>query len=316
MSLILSVIVPMYNVEKYIKKNVKSIISNNIKNMEVILINDGSTDNTYEIAYELKQQHPNIIKLYSQKNMGQSSARNFGLCKAKGKYISFIDSDDFISNRMYSTMLEFAEKQNLEIVQCNYLNWYDDNSKKNYPYKFKAKEKQIYTGIEYYEFGPSLSPCDKIYNKDFLNKINFQFENGHYAEDVLALSKTFYYAQRVLFIDELLYFYRIESEDSTRNSKEINKVIKLGKDKIYVAQQLNNFKKEKNWDGAIRKIIFRNLIGSFFNEEIINNKYRKSIFREFKDKKGLKIVLSNLNLRDLLDYINIGINGLLLKRKI
>lgn len=310
----LSVIIPMYNVEKYIEQCIESLLKQSVVNLEIIIVNDGSTDTSYSKALRYQQKFSEKIKLLTQTNNGQSSARNLGLSKAKGNYIAFVDADDFIDKDMYEKMILCAEKYQLDIVQCNYLNWYGSDSDRNHEYLFSANENQVYLGKEYFEYEPSLSPCDKIFRKDFLNNMKFSFEEGRYAEDVLEISKAFYYAERVMYINEVLYFYRRESFNSTRNSIDLNKSIKLSVDKIYISYKLNLFCKEKKWNGVVRRIVVRNIIGAIMNKEIKKRLYRKIILKELIKRKSLVILIVNLKINDIKSYTMIGVNKFFLKR--
>lgn len=316
MSKKLSVIIPMYNVEKYINKCIQSVLDQTLEDIEIIIIDDGSKDKSYSIALEYKKKYPEQIILLKQVNKGQASARNVGLSKARGKYIAFVDSDDFIDKEMYSKLVSEAEKFDLDIVQCNYLNWYSNSSNKNFPYKFKNIGSNVYDGVTYFNYEPSLSPCDKIFRKQFLNDINFCFEEGRYAEDVLEISKAFYFARRVKYLNEIMYYYRRNSFNSTRNSIELQKTIKLGVDKIFIAYKLNEFRKSKNWNGSVRKIIVRNIIGAFIKKEILNKEYRNKVIDEFKKRKAFKILVENFNVVDIISFIPVGVNKLILKQDV
>ena len=93
---LISIVVPVYNVEKYLDRNLQSLVKQTYKNIEIIIVNDGATDNSQKIIDKYQKKYPTIIKSYQKKNGGLSDARNFGLAKAKGKYLAFIDSDDYI----------------------------------------------------------------------------------------------------------------------------------------------------------------------------------------------------------------------------
>lgn len=119
-----SVIVPVYNVENYIRKCLDSIISQTLKDIEIILVDDGSEDNSGKICDEYAEKDSRIIVIH-QKNNGLSNARNTGLNIASGEYIGFVDSDDYIKSEMYSEMYQTAEKTDADMVLCNYS--YDTN---------------------------------------------------------------------------------------------------------------------------------------------------------------------------------------------
>lgn len=118
-SKMISIIVPIYNVEKYLDKCLGSIVNQTYKNIEIILVNNGSTDNSLNIAEKWKYRD-NRIKVFSIDNKGVSYARNYGIKVSNGNYIAFIDSDDWIDRDMYETLIEGIIRYNADIAQCSY----------------------------------------------------------------------------------------------------------------------------------------------------------------------------------------------------
>ena len=114
-----SVIVPVYNVELYLEKCLLSLVNQTLQDIEIIVVNDGSRDHSQQIIEKFQQEHPQKIFAYTKENGGLSDARNFGIDRAKGKYIGFVDSDDYVSETMYDEMLNIAEKNQAEITICN-----------------------------------------------------------------------------------------------------------------------------------------------------------------------------------------------------
>lgn len=309
-----SIIVPVYNVEDYLKKCLVSLANQTLDNIEIIAINDGSTDNSLEILYEFEKKYNNII-IINKENGGQSSARNLGLKHAKGEYIGFVDSDDFIDENMFFELYKIAKIYGLDIAHCNYINWYGESSSKNYPYDFLNKETEVMSGKKYFQLDPSVSVCDKIFKRSFLEKINFKFENGIYAEDALLLPQVFYYARRVKYINKYLYYYRRRNA-STCNPVKIDQSIKLALDKFYVANKLNSFKNKKDWSGNISRIIIPNIITPFLKKEILNNDYRRELFDHFFKEKLGYIFLENIDIKLLLKFIKMFFVRLIKEGKI
>ena len=127
---ILSVIVPVYNVEDYIIQCIDSILNQTLKNMEIIIVNDGSTDNSMNYIRDYKDER---IRIINKKNGGLSSARNLGMNAAKGKYIAFVDSDDFLSEKnAYQEMVNILEKNKAELITGKALYFYDLNTIKKF----------------------------------------------------------------------------------------------------------------------------------------------------------------------------------------
>ena len=147
MESILSIIVPVYNVEQYLPRCIDSILNQTFATFELILVDDGSTDRCSIICDEYTKKD-NRIKVIHKKNGGLSDARNVGIEKAKGKYISFIDSDDFIIDKTYEILVLEAEKNNLDVITGNAINYY--SAKKAKPkIKKRSFEKKIMTGREF-----------------------------------------------------------------------------------------------------------------------------------------------------------------------
>ena len=123
----ISIVIPIYNVEKYLRKCLDSVYSLNLDNKEVILVNDGSTDTSINILNEFKNKYPNKTKIISQKNQGLSEARNIGIKNSNGKYILFIDSDDFIIPTETEEFINFGLDKKVDILIGNYREYYNEN---------------------------------------------------------------------------------------------------------------------------------------------------------------------------------------------
>lgn len=175
----ISVVVPCYNVEKYVEKCLDSILHNGMEDIEVIAVNDGSQDNTLDILKKYQEKYSNFV-LIDQKNQGLSMARNTGLKKAKGEYIAFLDSDDSVEPNMYETMYEKAKVGNFDIVACGVNIVYPDKTNKidcglahdvTTKKELKNLMNQWYTVV-----------WNKIYKKELLK--NMKFKPGIWYEDV------------------------------------------------------------------------------------------------------------------------------------
>ena len=125
-----SVIVPVYNVEKYISKCLDSLVNQTLKDIEIIVVNDGSPDNSQKIIDEYVKKYPDKVKSYIKENGGQGSARNYGIELSTGEYIGFVDSDDFVELDMFEKMYNKAKQDNSDIVICGSYNVSEDYSKK------------------------------------------------------------------------------------------------------------------------------------------------------------------------------------------
>lgn len=314
----LSFIVPMFNTERYIIKCIKSLINQNIKyNYEIIVIDDGSTDNSYEVINKFKEIN-NIrnLKIFKQLNKGQGAARNFGMKVSKGEYISFIDSDDFLRENMFNNLIDIMDRKHVDFIHFNYADWYDENFFKIR--KMKLKENVIFKGkdIFKYENGITVSPCDKIFRKKFLERINFKFTEGRYAEDAYDITTLYYKANKILIKNDLIYYYRRTNSDSTRNNKDEKRTFKLLKDKIYIANKLNDFCEVNKWQtNYTRTIILRLLLAFFINKKFLKKKFRKEITKDISLKDILCIIIKNIKLKDFYLYFNIIFNKFIERSK-
>lgn len=292
---LLSVIVPMYNVEKYLKTCIDSIEKQTYSPIEIILVDDGSIDRTLQIAYELSEQFDNI-KVFSQENQGQGKARNTGLSHAKGDLIAFIDSDDFIEPDMMADLATHVIKQNLDFVECSYQDVYCEQNKKSYIYFSNVPANKVMTGRELFEHHPIVTPCNRVYCHQFLKGFHFHFTENRFAEDVYDISNIILHAKRAMRIDRCYYYYRRDNFSSTRNNKDISHKIKLGCDKLFIAAKLNQLRKELNLHGYISNLIVRNILGAICTPNLFKiREYRKAIFQDYIELQIGQIVYENIS---------------------
>lgn len=219
-----SVIIPVYNTEKYVRQAVESILLQTLKDIEIIIVNDGSTDGSMTILEELAAQDERI-KLFSQENQGQSAARNFATEKAKGKYIYFMDSDDYLENEALELCFEKAESNNLDFVlfDAEILNPQDTTAIDiTYQRTQIMDEESIYTGnellnlfIRKYIFTPS--PCLSFINTAFLRQQNLSFYPGIIHEDQLFTCKLYLNANKVMCIAKPFFKRRFRSDSTMTN---------------------------------------------------------------------------------------------------
>lgn len=201
-----SIIVPVYNAEGYIEKCLDSLIAQTLKEIEIIAIDDGSTDNTSKLLMKYKDR----IKIIHQKNKGVASARNRGLKEAKGEYIAFVDSDDWVNEDMLKKLYQKAKSQNFDCVMCNFS--YVDDEKiwdgtimpSNDIIDLSAKKKFLITMF------PVI--WNKIYKREKI--VKFKFKDGVWAEDVEYLYRILTNIDNIGVINDKLYYYyqRLKSE--------------------------------------------------------------------------------------------------------
>lgn len=208
---LITIIVPIYNVEKYLRRCLNSILNQTYKNLEIILVDDGSPDNCGKICDEYKTKDSRI-KVIHKENGGLSSARNSGLDVATGKYISFIDSDDFVSDKYIEKLYDSLRKSKSLLAMCNYLSFDEDTYDKvlkvknsdNFEVKLLTKieaQKKLYS-VESTTYVVSWA---KLYDKSLFN--NIRFPEGKINEDCFITYLIFEKANIITFMDIPLYFY-------------------------------------------------------------------------------------------------------------
>lgn len=223
----ISVIIPVYNCEKYLSVCLDSVVLQTYNNLEIICVDDGSKDNSLKILKKYEQKDCRI-KVITQKNQGQSAARNTGLKQATGDYISFIDADDWVSLSLYKKFVEKIKKTgaDIDIFLFNACSWFD---KPNSIYLSKFFEMPVWKNFQQKDyihtfddcmnpFSGNMSAVNKIYNKKFLDKNNLKFTTGLIFEDQLFYLETFILADKILIDDSMMYFYRRHNTSSTMNS--------------------------------------------------------------------------------------------------
>lgn len=208
-----SVIVPVYNVEKYLRKCLDSIINQTLKDIEIIVVNDGTKDNSQDIIDEYTKKYKNI-KGYIKENGGLSSARNYGIKRAVGEYISFIDSDDYIKDDMLEKMYNKAKKDDLDIVVCDSIEIYEDGRE---VYK-KANMHYSDNEVNNFIIAPPMACC-RIYKKYIFDKI--EFEDKILYEDLNLNPLLVNTTNKIGFVEEGLYYY-FQRNGSIMNQKKFN----------------------------------------------------------------------------------------------
>lgn len=269
----ISVIVPIYNVETYVKDCLESIINQPFKDIEIICIDDCSTDNSMVVVESFAKKDSRIKILKHKENRGQSAARNAGMEIASGKYIAFIDSDDTIERDYFINLYEAAEKSGADVTECGY-----KIVSKNNPVSCHS----FHNGI-YYNFDnilPRIKKCFvwiRLWRSDFLKKNSLQFYNGIYFEDILFVIQAAYYAKSWNIISYVGYNYRIVPTSSTNDPKKRDK---RDNDLFIVLENLYSFAKKvgiikdnvKNKQDIFYKFLYQNCVSK--NKVLDNHCYQ------------------------------------------
>lgn len=217
----LSIIIPVYNTENYVKKCILSCLSQNIdKNeYELIIINDGSTDNSLAILEELRLLSNNI-QVVSQNNLGLSGARNTGLRHAKGEYVWFVDSDDWIESNCLNRIIGICEDYNLDMLRLCAADVYPDKTIRRFSY---FNNELVSVGKDALNKEIPFCSTFNVYNRHFLKEHNLWFYVGVFHEDNEFTPRAFYYAKRVMSLNDIVYYVYQNPNSITRtvNPKKV-----------------------------------------------------------------------------------------------
>lgn len=209
-----SVIIPVYNVENYLRKCLDSLVNQTLKDIEIIVVNDGTTDNSQEIINEYVKKYPKKVVSIIQENGGQGTARNTGLLHAKGEYIGYVDSDDYVEENMYEELYKKAKEEDSDIVICG-----NNVVKENYDFLSKEEvDKEFLLG--------KMAVWNKIYKKNIIVDNKIQFRSKVWYEDLDFTMKVYFSSKKISYVDKPLYNYLLR-EGSTMNNNNIKRNLEL-----------------------------------------------------------------------------------------
>lgn len=288
MSELISIIIPVYNVEKYLEKCVNSVLSQSYNNLEVILVNDGSTDNSLSICEKLSQTDKRI-KVINQKNSGLSAARNRGISVASADIIGFIDSDDYIDFDFVELLYKNMINSGADISMCGLYDVYNNKptpqvvNKCTYELNTEEAVKMV-MGTDVI----SVAACIKLYRKELFTDIKFPV--GKIAEDAFVMTELFHKCKKVIVTNEKKYYY-VHRENSITTQKFTMKYLD-----VIEAYEYNYSFIEKNYPHLIELAKIR-IIWSYFY--VLD---KLLVDKSFVDKSLEKRLISNLisNKRDIL----------------
>ena len=301
---LITIIVPIFNMKIYLKRCLDSISTQTYKNIEIILVDDGSTDGSAEICDEYKNQDVRF-KVIHQKNGGLSVARNSGLDVAQGKYILFIDSDDWIKDNMVQLLYEAVEQTNSDLAVCGFILtdgvteinslWYDNSC--------------VFTREQAYEELISNTTmqsqaCNKIYKAEIIKSV--YFPKGELFEDIQMMHKVFRKCEKIAVISDRLYYYYTRQNSISFTPKLYNRLalsLSLMKRLEYVETYTPQYKEKVLAQAA--KFFAQTIIHySYSAEEITNNQqeyeYLKNILNQKETKRA---IYKYCNLKDKIQYI-------------
>lgn len=291
-----SIVIPVYNVEKYIKRCLESVKQQSYQDYEVIIVNDGTKDNSQNIIDEfLEENNTEKFKSYLKENGGLSDARNYGVKLTTGDYIIFIDSDDYIDRDLLQTLNEAIEKNNYpEVISYNFVSVQENGEiiKEMVKPSFQVTEgekalKSFIIGKQYFEPAWGFA-----YKKEFYDKNSFEYPKGKYHEDLALTPKILLKAKSVLSIDYIGYYYVQSANSIIRNSTE-EKEYKKAMDFLEHFDNLllaSSEIKEEN-----TKILFYSYIANsaICRVKSLKGKYKKEYQKEIKKRNVVDMLLQD-----------------------
>lgn len=314
MEIKVSVIIPVYNTEKYLEKCLDSVLKQTLEKIEIIAINDGSKDSSKDILerYSIFEK----FRIINKKNEGASKTRNLGINLAKGKFIYFMDADDYIEKNMLLEMYNKAEKDNLDIVVCDYYN--EDFKTRKYVKNLDIKENEIIFGVEYARYllqsekkiAPSI--WGKMIRRSIYINNNIRFpENIFIGEDTVLGIKTAYFSKKVGKINKPFYHYIIHEAQGTKIIDKEKEFL----DKWEGIKEIENFflgkvNYQEYRSGIEKKIIifYFELFKELKNIKKIDNKYLERIekikyYQEYKKLRFYKKIKLYFFIKSILKKI-------------
>lgn len=297
---LISVIIPIYNTEKYLEDCIKSVVNQSYENLDIILVNDGSTDKSKEIC-EKYAEKDSRIRLINQSNMGAAMAKNAGLNNIKGDLFMILDSDDLLQKNNIEILYDCMQKEKSDIIEACYTTIYKEfknidihqNSKKE-NFNTENALKELIISRKFHQ-----TPWNKLYKTELLKDI--RFPKDKYIDDEYWTYKLFANAKRITWINEVLYYYRQHEESTMGRMYSIKRL-----DAVDALYDRYKFMKKNfpNLSDLSCKVFLNNCIYNFqklcmFNEIDSNQKFREDLLKKIRETiKREKI--NGLNIKEKL----------------
>lgn len=305
---LISIIVPVYNVEPYLDRCINSIVSQTYSNLEIILVEDGATDNSGKICDEWEKKDDRI-KVIHKENGGLSDARNVGIENAKGDYIAFVDSDDFVKNNMYEVLLKNLKTYHADVSVCSAFDFLDNDDMEN------CQQDDI--KLEYYEnedvfkklFSKDIGKAVVAWNKLYVKKVferDLRFSKGKFHEDVFFAHRMLGAIHSIVYTNQKLYYYYVRqgSISNTFNIKRLDELDGMYDRMIFFQQ--DRFKNTEypvlSFLAYHDKLIRYYCYLKFYNEKKVYISNMKDIKQKF-DSNYNKILESCTSKKKRLKYI-------------
>ncbi len=283
----LSLVVPVYNTKKYLRRSLDSLINQTIDpaELEVVVIDDGSTDGSADVISEYADKYPDVIKVYTKTNGGQASARNLGIRMAKGEYVGFVDSDDYVDVTMFEKLYKLAVSEDADLVECSYHAMlqqdHQDGEEPSYKEIGIRGHISAHENVRELFLNPQVSPWNKLYKREILIENNVLFPEGMIYEDTSFYIKSLPFIKKHAYLDEKLYYYSIR-QNSTMTANKGAKVADIFK----VFDDIYDFYRAKGLFGEYKEELEYFFVkiaycSNFSRIGRIDNRYMR---REFLDK--------------------------------
>lgn len=286
MTELISVIVPIYNTEKYLVECVESIREQTYSNIEIILVDDGSTDASIEICDEFSKKDSRV-RVFHKENEGSAVAKNFGIQQSKGEYIILVDSDDIVSDKMIEVLYTHIKEKNADIAIGNYY-IYDESDKNFYFYvtdkDFSVEELAIQeimnrqAGDWRFNSSAFILPTFKLIKKELFKEV--QFSNGRRFDDEATMHRFYLLASKIIFINDNLYRYRQRSGSIMRSKFDLS----WARDLVEVFSKKISDLVLSGLDVSVMRIRFVNLLKDYkqileYHQLTDTEEYRDICFR-------------------------------------
>lgn len=309
----ISIIVPVYNVENYLAKCLGSLVAQSYQNIEIVVVNDGSKDQSEQIIQQYALKFPEKIKAFSKTNGGLSDARNFGLDRATGDYIGFVDSDDYVTETMFEEMLHLAEKHQAKMVICN-IQKVDQNGKitqkltqiPNMPEKIDLEKNfSVFSDVSYFA-------CNKLFKKDLFEYK--RFKKGIHFEDIQLIPQLLLQCETLAQTQNFHYQY-LERTDSITKTHT-----KKGLDMLKAVEDVELFFEQSKYSDKSKELknfqIFEGVYSFLAYLAFVKD---HETFYGMADKLSIFMKERKIKIKDIFNYSRFGKNYLLslpLKKKI
>ena len=270
-----SIIVPFYNVEKYIDKCLKSLVNQSLADIEIIVVNDGSQDESKKIVLEYKEKYPDKIVYLEKTNGGLSDARNYGMKYANGAYIAFLDSDDYVELTTYEKLYNKAIETNADMVECDFYWEYPDKKIHDQNANYKS-ESDMYANAR-------VVAWNKLYKRDILLNSNIEFPKGLRYEDVEFFYKMLPKLKKIELINEpLIHYVQRESSITNVQNERTSEIFTILDNIVEYYKQNNIYEKYKV---ELEYMYTRILLGSSLKRivKIPNKEVKKELLKRTID---------------------------------